>query len=360
MKPEYLMLAQTYKGQNIGGWLCSEKLDGTRAFWDGGISKGIPASEIPYANTVKDARLLEQPIATGLWSRAGKVIHAPEWWTKYLPPFFVDGELWMGYGRFQSLRSEVASQKGDWDKVSFQAFGCPNTSFLTPRKIKIRGGEYEFEIKEPPKYKVYPASPGTWGFIQELKRLQIFGENEIFKVVEQVEIPFKDKEEWIENKLAAMVAKGGEGLVFRNKVMPWETCRSHFLLKHKPYLDCEVKIIGFTSGKKTDKGSKHLGKIGALITESLDGSFNRLLVSGLTDEERELKSWSAIYAKLNPGKEIPLFIQDLTGGSFNGMFDCDKFIGARHFRVGQTITIKYRELTDDGIPKEASFFRKRY
>ncbi|MFW9873055.1 MAG: hypothetical protein ACFFG0_08150 [Candidatus Thorarchaeota archaeon] len=341
MKPEYLMLAKTYKDQNIGGWFCSEKLDGTRAFWDGGISKGIPAKDVPYANTIKDSRLKEQPIATGLWSRSGKVIHAPDWWCEYLPPFFVDGELWMGYGRFQSLRSEVASQDGDWDQVQYFAFGCPNSSFLEPRKIKIRGGEYDFEIKKN-NYglaKQIAATPATWGFIQELKRLEIFGENDIFKIVPQIEVPFRNQKKWVQEKLERVIEKGGEGLVFRNKVMPWETCRSHFLLKHKPYFDCEVTIVGFTSGRETDKGSKHLGKIGALVTELADGK--QVLVSGLTDEERELKFIDSVHAKINPGKYLPTIKESV------------------HFKVGQTITIKYRELSDDGIPKEASFWRKR-
>ena len=31
----------------------------------------------------------------------------------------------------------------------------------------------------------------------------------------------------------------------------------------------------------------------------------------------------------------------------------------QHFRIGQTVTFVYRELTDDGIPKEARYLRKR-
>ena len=40
-KPELLLL-ETYKDQNISGWLMSEKLDGVRAYWDGEklISRG--------------------------------------------------------------------------------------------------------------------------------------------------------------------------------------------------------------------------------------------------------------------------------------------------------------------------------
>jgi len=33
-KFELLKLSE-YKGQNVGGWLASEKLDGGRAYWDG-------------------------------------------------------------------------------------------------------------------------------------------------------------------------------------------------------------------------------------------------------------------------------------------------------------------------------------
>ncbi len=336
MKPEFLMLAKIYKNQNIKGWMCSEKLDGTRAFWDGGISKGILASEVPWANTYKDARLKTPPIATGLWSRSGKVIHAPEWWTNYLPSFFIDGELWVGYGHFQSLRSEVASQDGDWGDVRYMAFGCPNINVILPRKITVRG-DYKFEIKQPSKYKTFPCSPITWGFQDEIRKLSTIGLNDVITVVEQEEIPYQGTNEFIGEKLKCILFGGGEGLIFRHKFMPWEACRSSFLLKHKPFFDCEVKITGYTSGKLTNKGSKYLGKIGALITE-FQGK--RLLVSGLTDEERILGTDAHSWAYDNPGKDIP-------------------FAQAKHFSLGQTITIKYRELSDDGIPKEARFFRKR-
>ena len=200
MKPEFLMLAKVWKNQNIKGWMCSEKLDGTRAFWDGGITRGIPASEVPWANTVKDDRLKIPPVATGLWSRSGKVIHAPEWWTNHLPNFFVDGELWMGYGNFQSLRSEVASQDGDWDNVEYMVFGCPNIDVVMPRKITIRG-DYKFEVKEPPNYKVFPCLPITQGFEDEIRKLKTIGPNDIVTVVEQEEIPYQETNEFIGHKL---------------------------------------------------------------------------------------------------------------------------------------------------------------
>jgi DNA ligase-1 len=266
-------------------------------------------------------------------------MHAPSWWTAGLPKFFVDGELWMGYGRFQELRSEVASQDGDWDQVQFKAFGCPNSSVLEPRKISVRS-DYKFEIKELGSHydaARHLAAPITWGFSNEITRLKTYGENEIFRVVLQQEIPYVNTEEFINYRLETVLDKGGEGLMFRNATMPWEAHRSKYLLKYKPYFDCEVTITGYTSGKETDRGSKHLGKIGALIT---DYQGKRLKVSGLTDVEREFDLEFIGQAINNPGSEIP---------------------GARavHFEVGQEITIRYRELSDDGIPKEARYWRKR-
>ncbi|NCB20294.1 MAG: DNA ligase, partial [Bacteroidia bacterium] len=40
-KPSLLLL-ESYKDQNISGWLMSEKMDGVRAYWDGEklISRG--------------------------------------------------------------------------------------------------------------------------------------------------------------------------------------------------------------------------------------------------------------------------------------------------------------------------------
>lgn len=337
MKPEFLMLAKVYKNQDVRGWMCSEKIDGTRAFWDGGVTKGMPASEVPFANTVKDGRLKEQPISTGLWSRTGKVVHAPEWWTSQLPGWCLDGELWMGYGRFQELRSEVASQDGNWEDIKYMVFGAPNASVFDPRTVTVRG-DYKYKIGESWERLELAALSGICGFDREIKRINYLVENEVFNAVKQKKIPWINTKEFIETNLEAVLAKGGEGLIFRNAIMPWEACRTKNLLKYKPYFDCEVKITGYTSGRLTDKGSKHLGKIGALITE-FQGK--RLLVSGLTDVEREFSTFDErTHAEDNPGKEMP----PGTSGKW--------------FNTGQDITIRYRELSDDGLPKEARYWRK--
>ena len=54
MKREYVQLAHVFdsKKHSPAGWYASEKLDGQRAWWDGGVSRGMPAAQVPYANTV--------------------------------------------------------------------------------------------------------------------------------------------------------------------------------------------------------------------------------------------------------------------------------------------------------------------
>ena len=54
-KQDFLQLAQKYtEKKSIGGFCYSEKLDGFRVFWDGGVTTGMHSSKVPWANTTKD------------------------------------------------------------------------------------------------------------------------------------------------------------------------------------------------------------------------------------------------------------------------------------------------------------------
>jgi len=133
--------------------------------------------------------------------------------------------------------------------------------------------------------------------------------------------------------------QGGEGVVIRNPQGIWTPKRHRNILKYKPFSDAEARITGFTSGRETNKGSRLLGKIGALI---LDYQGKRLELSGLTDAEREFADRMACdWAASNPGIDAPYWIE------------------GKQFKKGQTVTFKYRELSDDGIPKEARYWRRR-
>jgi len=143
----------------------------------------------------------------------------------------------------------------------------------------------------------------------------------------------------VEDYLQRVLDRGGEGVVLRNSQSIWTPKRHGGVLKYKPFSDAEGRVVGFTSGRETAKGSRLLGKIGALI---VDYQGKRLELSGLTDAEREfLNPDMARIASEQPGKDMPAFFQ------------------GKCFKVGQLVTFKYRELSDDGIPKEARYWRRR-
>ena len=88
-KFELLKLSE-YKGQNVGGWLASEKLDGVRAYWDG----------------------------RNLLSRNGKILAAPGGWSTHFPPFSLDGELYTARGEFEKIQSIVMDKTPSFRKTA--------------------------------------------------------------------------------------------------------------------------------------------------------------------------------------------------------------------------------------------------
>lgn len=360
---EFLMLAKSYKPahHDIGGFYLSEKLDGTRVFWDGGLSRGLPTEEVPFASIYDpktgDLKRKIKPIATGLWSRYGNPIIAPDWFLNQLPAIPLDGEIWAGRGNFQLTRSICGGDTPgpDWDKAEFAVFGCPPLDVIYQdgcirnanmrRDILFANFELWLRKNAPAVLQdfVYLKSNGqAIPFERELLLLQdmIPSSGPIYlhlhrKLPESLDAANKA----VECALEQVLDRGGEGIMLRDPKSAWAPKRVGTLLKYKPFQDAEGVVVGFTSGRRTDKGSKYLGKIGALI---LDFQGKRLELSGLTDIEREFSTGvERNFATKNPGVDMP---EDFQG---------------RHFHVGDVVTFKYRELSDDGIPKEARYWRRR-
>lgn len=134
--------------------------------------------------------------------------------------------------------------------------------------------------------------------------------------------------------------------MLRRQRSRWQPIRSSDLLKVKKLQDMEGVVTGFTWGRRTELGSRHLGRMGALVLKLENG--RRLELSGFTDEEREVEEkgtremldFVCVEAEANEGKDASSFYQP------------------RHFPVGSVVTFKYRELSDDGVPKEARYWRK--
>jgi DNA ligase len=216
-KPNLLLL-KTYKDQNVSGWLMSEKLDGIRAYWDG----------------------------KQLLSRGGKVIHAPEWFTKEYPDFEIDGELWSKHQDFENISSIVRdthpSEK--WKEIKHYIFEVPNAK---------------------------------GGLLQRLQKVKPY-ESEYIKIIKQVEI--QDKEE-LDRFLKSVEDEGGEGVVIRDKDAPYIDRRTNKALKVKSFFDDECKVYGYTQGK-----GKYSEKLGALKCRLKNG-IEFKIGSGFSDNERE-------------------------------------------------------------------------
>ena len=234
-KFELLKLSE-YKGQNVGGWLASEKLDGVRAYWDG----------------------------QNLRSRNGKILAVPEGWSAHFPPFALDGELYTARGEFEKIQSIVMDKMPSvaaWSEVKFYVFDVPEAS----GRLLERLSELEKFIAKNPQA----------------------GQN--LKIIKQVKV--KDNAEF-EAFAKQIVAKGGEGAVAREPNAPYERKRSKNALKYKKFKDaeCEVTAINAGTGKYAGlMGSvtcKALSAAGSNLDEQIASGVKFKIGSGFSDRDR--------------------------------------------------------------------------
>ncbi len=362
MRREFLMLAMSYNAtkHKVAGYYASEKLDGGRCFWDGGLTRDIPTGSVPWANIINpktgQPKKKVKPFATGLWSRYGNPIIAPDWFLNTLPACPLDGELWAGRGNFQQVMSIIKKDtpvNEEWKKIQFGIFGSPNIwSVMQDGEIKNTNFHKTIELRkikrwinnrDPSVLEGYKFLLGDPGFSVELANLNDWLDmtSETHFLILQTKLPGieNDAQRMLQAFKHDIITQGGEGVFLRAPNSCWSPKRVNTCLKVKGELDDEGVLTGFVSGRKTDKGSKLLGLIGALV---LDYKGQRLELSGLTDEERAFKyTRERLYAEDNPGEEMP--------NQFQG----------KHFKIGDIIQFVYRELTDGGIPREARYFRKR-
>lgn len=361
-KAEFLMLAHEYNPDKhrIGGWFASEKLDGIRMMWDGGVTRGLVCSEVPWANTAKHARFRTPPIATGLWTRYGQPVGAPAWWLDKLPGFCLDGEGWCERGNWQQassiIKSTVNGCADDWKKVRYAIFDTPSIYDLfqdrdinNPNMSKALHGclEWVIERVERAEYMLdltedflHPS-----GYFSETHKMAHGLNVAPCLLVEQTKLPFDEKlaRATIDGLLAAVEAKGGEGLILRSASSTWVPERTWNLLKVKRRQDMEGTVVGYKWGKETALGSRLLGKMGA-ATVRLDSGIIFDIGSGFTDDQRRM-TWADGSGPAN-----------LEGETCSGE-EASVAVHNPYLPRGSRVTFKYRELSDTGTPKEATFFR---
>ena len=218
----HLLLANVWNPSiDPTGWWMSEKYDGLRGYWDG----------------------------RKLWTRQGNLIHAPEYFLAELPrDIALDGELWIGHGKFEETISIVRSETPDdrWKGVRFMVFDAPRAK-------------------------------GTFEERMQFLRVTLPETNRFVRVVTQQRCQGVDQ---LLAERDRTVRLGGEGLMLRQPESAYEPGRSPTLLKVKPYDDAEATVIAHEAGK-----GKYAGKLGALRVRTDDGrEFS--IGSGLTDADR--------------------------------------------------------------------------
>jgi DNA ligase-1 len=349
MKQEFLMLAHVYMDQPVNGWFVSEKLDGVRALWDGGLTRGKPCSQVPFANTGKDHIRVSPPVATGLWTRYGKAIQAPDWFLDCLPPYPLDGELYAGRQNFQTTSSIVRTldhTRVDWDRIQYVVFDSPPYhAFLANREIDCKphwtGKLVDcFQKLGRPDH---PCKAGwdymsVYRWLRDQSRHWSYPKSKGPKVELHRQVPLLGTEH-LPNLMSGTLDVGGEGLMLRNPTSYWVTQRAKTLLKVKGERDDEATVVGYVWGRETDRGSKLLGLMGALVVEWMGRRFE---LSGFTEEERRMSGPPKDQeGYVNPGLPV--------SGAWTN----------KNFPVGSRVTFRYRETTDKGLPKEARYWRKR-
>lgn len=222
LAPPPLQLAGWYQQQDTALYRVSEKLDGVRAYWNG----------------------------RELLSRGGHRFSAPDWFLAGFPATPLDGELWLGRGRFSELSAAVrrfVPLDDEWRQIRFMVFDLP-------------ASELSFEAR-----------------LAALQALFATLDTPHLELVEQRWVPDRVA---LAAWLAEVEAGGGEGLMLRHRQSRYLPGRNEDLLKLKRHQDAEAVVLAHLPGQ-----GKYEGMLGALLVETPDGRRFRL-GTGFSDEQR--------------------------------------------------------------------------
>ena len=156
-----------------------------------------------------------------------------------------------------------------------------------------------------------PASPAPFGErLSALRQLLLPAPSPYLALIDQFRVSGHDA---LMVHLDIVVREGGEGLMLHREDSLYRAGRSADLLKVKPYLDAEARVIAHLPGK-----GRLDGVLGALLVEE-EGTGTRFrLGSGFTDAQRRAPP-----------------------------------------PIGSLVTFKYQGRTARGLPRFPSFLRRK-
>jgi DNA ligase 1 len=256
------------------GWILSEKYDGLRCIWTG--------NELIARPSKRDGQL-----------KAKVFQYVPQQFIQQLPiGFSLDGELWLGRGRFQEIvglsnlkpNKKVTTDELDeiWKEVQYMVFDIPH---LSDRPYVERRNQLEALI------------------------------NDGFPSIRLSVVTTVLHHDHLIELYTSYVEKGAEGIILREPTSKYETKRSKLLLKMKISDDDEAQVIEYIMGT-----GKYVGMLGA-IKCIFNGKYVQI-GTGFTDIMR------TEYAQPDSKYFIPL---------------------------GSMVNFSYMELTKDGIPRHPVF-----
>jgi DNA ligase-1 len=159
----------------------------------------------------------------------------------------LDGELWIGRGRYEDVVSVVRKQTphDSWKGVKFMVFDLP-----------AQGGI----------------------FTERVEAMRQLATTPYLEIIEQFRL---DSNKALMDKLDDISGQGGEGLMLHRQTALYHSGRSDDLLKVKPFEDAEAIVIGYKPGK-----GKNTGLMGAIKVRMDDGK-KFYIGSGFTQQQRK-------------------------------------------------------------------------
>ncbi|WP_286263272.1 DNA ligase [Thalassotalea atypica] len=219
-----IQLATPYKeSAKIEEHYISEKLDGIRGYWTG----------------------------KQLLTRSGKVISAPDFFTKNWPMMPMEGELWSARGEFQTIMSIVRKKSPiaqEWQTIRFMIFDLPQHTGLFEQRFAA------------------------------MTRVVKTTDSPYLQLIEQISVESNTQ---LHAYYRNIIKNGGEGVMLHHKQSLYKSGRTQQLMKLKPFIDADATVIKHFGGK-----GKYVGMLGSILVKTPEGiSFK--IGSGFSDQERK-------------------------------------------------------------------------